>query len=571
MGVRKHAGCAGPCEEYALNPDGRFEGALGSVESMLEALDTGHAGLSRRDQREWQSLLQGVQKPSDPKSLADLAHAGDPGAAFMMGMFTGQRLSFHVEPGSSGSDDVTEDYVEGYTFGLPALKRTFNVKSTQQEAAEWYRVAAAGGCLPAMLLLADYLAEGKGVRQDSRTAYDYWYMASNQGVASARRQLAERSLLAKELRATYMSINNFVQQGRIQPGQAMRPGGPNLANLLLSACDGWLHSDAGGLAATSCLREDLQALSECRRRYRLSLSFTYGRRGTMGKATELANQGASGIRDVQNSQFLVGRGSLEDNGRDAAEDARIAAAVEAATSPEKLLEWRLAMAEAPPWEVVCTHSGNEGVDVMAGCSMCEAAAAERLKAVAARTFACSDHEPIASAGHVALYMDFTRGQVISETFKDYSRADVDAVLRALASSDDGRKLANAWFVAMDPNLFWPVVAYYGNVQRAFAQIRSPVWPAPRFHSVNSRQGVSAVASSPPSLDAAASNPFTSEVIGKYMRRCGNEKCYALKLKLQKCGGCRVRGYCGLACQKADWKQHKAECKKQGCKSASQGM
>jgi hypothetical protein len=32
-------------------------------------------------------------------------------------------------------------------------------------------------------------------------------------------------------------------------------------------------------------------------------------------------------------------------------------------------------------------------------------------------------------------------------------------------------------------------------------------------------------------------------------------------KLLACGGCRVMGYCSAECQKAHWKQHRAECKR----------
>ena len=39
--------------------------------------------------------------------------------------------------------------------------------------------------------------------------------------------------------------------------------------------------------------------------------------------------------------------------------------------------------------------------------------------------------------------------------------------------------------------------------------------------------------------------------------CGAD---ARSTKLQCCAACRVVSYCGKACQKADWKRHKAECK-----------
>lgn len=45
-------------------------------------------------------------------------------------------------------------------------------------------------------------------------------------------------------------------------------------------------------------------------------------------------------------------------------------------------------------------------------------------------------------------------------------------------------------------------------------------------------------------------------------------CFALKEKLDKCGGCKQKAYCSSGCQKLDWKWHRETCKKNAQSSSS---
>jgi hypothetical protein len=52
-------------------------------------------------------------------------------------------------------------------------------------------------------------------------------------------------------------------------------------------------------------------------------------------------------------------------------------------------------------------------------------------------------------------------------------------------------------------------------------------------------------------------PAGHEYVNVCANLCGAD---ARCAKLQCCAACRVVSYCGKACQKADWRRHKAECK-----------
>jgi hypothetical protein len=52
-------------------------------------------------------------------------------------------------------------------------------------------------------------------------------------------------------------------------------------------------------------------------------------------------------------------------------------------------------------------------------------------------------------------------------------------------------------------------------------------------------------------------PAGQEYVNVCANLCGAD---ARCAKLQNCAACRVVNYCGKACQKADWRRHKAECK-----------
>ena len=69
-------------------------------------------------------------------------------------------------------------------------------------------------------------------------------------------------------------------------------------------------------------------------------------------------------------------------------------------------------------------------------------------------------------GHAAIYTDPNTGEKVSETFKSYSRVEIEVALAAMAldTEDTGRSLtfAHPLFIASDPNLYYPCVWYHGS-------------------------------------------------------------------------------------------------------------
>ncbi|GAB4820516.1 hypothetical protein N2152v2_007562 [Parachlorella kessleri] len=63
---------------------------------------------------------------------------------------------------------------------------------------------------------------------------------------------------------------------------------------------------------------------------------------------------------------------------------------------------------------------------------------------------------------------------------------------------------------------------------------------------------------------------TKEAAERFMRgRCTNCGFSAAHLRL--CGGCQQVQYCSRSCQKADWAQHKSECKANEQRTKGQGV
>ncbi|CDZ67604.1 Putative peptidoglycan binding protein,Sel1 repeat protein [Neorhizobium galegae bv. orientalis] len=93
----------------------------------------------------------------EPKSLADAAAAGDPNALFEIGA--------------------------RFTDGK-------GVKSDLSEAANWYKLAADRGLVPAQYRLANLFEKGTGVSRDLTKAMTYYKQAADAGNASAMHNLA---------------------------------------------------------------------------------------------------------------------------------------------------------------------------------------------------------------------------------------------------------------------------------------------------------------------------------------------------------------------------------------------
>jgi hypothetical protein len=487
------------------------------------------------------AALATIPKEEGANQPEKLAKQGHPAAAFMCAMMAGQRISMTT----GGNTPMMGS--------LPNLDAS--VQQTEQQAVEWYRIAAKGGCLPAMTMLGDRLFEGRGCKKNGRLAFDLWYEAGRRGVRFAKRRVAaRRNILANEVEGNGRMLAQMADAGRLPRGTCLGLGGPNLGMLLLAASPAWCHSGSSPL-----LREGLASLFRCCEQHRITLRPSYGRRGTMGQATALANGGAKAEREAANLQFVLGSLPQRCDVTTAAAAARYdgKAARAAAMTPMN----------PSGFTIACIHMSSDDTDGT-NCPACRTDAMGRLWASVRALYATSETEPLDQRGRVAVYMT-EGGELKSETFKIYSKVEVLTVLAGLtaaamaspASQGGGmletRPVAHPLFMAQDPNLFWPVVSYFGSVREGLLAVKPGRMDAGTWFGrldLGEEQPL-------PETTAAERGQFSHDDAGAAMLMCGAEDCRVLCAKKPLlCGRCELRGYCSEKCQRADWKQHKLECR-----------
>ena len=143
-------------------------------------------------------------------------------------------------------------------------------------------------------------------------------------------------------------------------------------------------------------------------------------------------------------------------------------------------------------------------------------------------------------GHAAIYTDPTTGEKVSETFKSYSRVEIEVALAAMAldTEDTGRSLtfAHPLFIASDPNLYYPCVWYHGSVRAALEHVAPSVdWAA----RLGPRRGQARAPASRREYDFRG---------GPLQRRCGAVDCLRIECaescdgggedSFKKCSKCR---------------------------------
>ena len=171
-------------------------------------------------------------------------------------------------------------------------------------------------------------------------------------------------------------------------------------------------------------------------------------------------------------------------------------------------------------------------------------------------YSVSINETVPGYGYDARYFTVADGNMTLETFKQYSQPEICCVLQCLMSNPAD---LHPLHVAEDPNLYWPIIWFYGSVYTALLQccgekvIKTIYGKLCKYRSKKIPSGGPAV---PSSLTA-----FPSFAIGEMRMACGNEVCPSLDHsdKFLSCSSCKERYYCSPECQRADWKKHKPEC------------
>lgn len=105
------------------------------------------------------------------------------------------------------------------------------VLESQELAFKYFEKAAKLGHGIAMQSLATCFDDGVGVKPNRRRCNQWLWKSVLHGSAGAIELLACRCLLPLEIRANEGILQQSVQ--RMQPGQLLQLGGPNLAALLL--------------------------------------------------------------------------------------------------------------------------------------------------------------------------------------------------------------------------------------------------------------------------------------------------------------------------------------------------
>ena len=474
-----------------------------------------------------QAIKAGARK-QEVSEFIQLADKGNAACAYMAGSM--------LKLGMSGnfSVDATCDAT------------TKGVIHSEKWAYKYVKQAADAGIGIAMQSLADMYENGRGVRRDVRQAEDWLWCAALTGSNGAFERVDSMSVLTREIQAMNPQVGcggssqKLFQTLREQQAQSIMLSGPNLGSLLVSLHPSLLSrggtlpkfaSTYPGAAAPctstiSCIGlTQLQAVASVLHElteHGYTAVPTYGRRGTAPGSTAMANGDAKRIADRQ--CFSMPPLSVESD----------------QCSPEAWLE----LATQSEFKVLCGHSNKDNKLVCSGCLI---EAQERIAAVAKQAVVLSLHETLPNHGQLAIFRD-QAGRIKSETFKNYSRGEVEVVLAALVKS--GRpEIANPLFVAQDANFFWPVIWYHGSVHAAFKFVAPQLdWHA-RLKPFSDGQ-----------LQA---EPLLSVPPGTLLQRCGADSCTSLEpagaKTFQKCGKCKNRWYCSRACQTMDHEVHKHEC------------
>ncbi len=266
------------------------------------------------------------------------------------------------------------------------------------------------------------------------------------------------------------------------------------------------------------------------------IMFAYGRRGTAKAAT--AQTYGSAPRAIDNQIYVIPSFSACDESFNAIDYGR----------------WMNQTYTFPSIQIFCVHTekfGNRGPNALF-CPECKEDAIERLDAVARGSLALSIEEEISQRGHGAIYRK-ADGSVKMETWKYYSRGEAECALATIAASGMS-PYAAPFFIAQDPNFFYPLIADHGCIRAALEYVAPHIdWDV---HvgpiKYNEKEQVPVLPGFRP---------------GKYLRKCGNSFCSNLEDYKAKgflsCSACSRRYYCSKECQIADWSLHKFECKNSG--------
>ncbi|KAJ3043135.1 hypothetical protein HDV00_005751 [Rhizophlyctis rosea] len=511
-----------------------------------------------------------IEKMNSYKTPWDImiaAQSGDPDAMYMMGIFCSQRLQFGARPPgvSEGAGqeygDVTgskDSAIVG--SGLPAAARSAGVTEgdlvsafgdmtlahsraaaeSESRAFYWFRRAAEVGHIASMPSLAHRLKKGTGTPIDTRAARDWNARGMDLGCQISHDAFVEDSLLTREAAANayYFKAAPFSKKAPISPKLPML--NPHLHGLLLAVGGEKMQEEKfqSLFYRKHCLELE-RLLEEAKGTVSVGpvkLEFVACRAGSIKDHTDAAFTKGPPAQSSDSLTYRIGsfRGFSE---------------LVLYNDETYQRRWRNAM---PPYLNLCSHISDH--KPISSCALCLLDAKHRLLAISFGQYAMSTRETHPGCTYEVVWVNLTNGQAKRETFKGYCRKEVEFVLRELRRFGWG--YLHPYHIAMDPNLLWPIVYYYGSVRAAIEVIAPEVgWEAELGPvTMVGRHDM-------PRPEGEGVFLFGPEHEGQSFTRCAASGCGKLEVdkKFSLCGKCKRRRYCSRECQVGDWSSHKREC------------
>jgi len=489
-------------------------------------------------------VKEGMEKYKSLEDMERLAKSGDPFTAYMIGVSYSQRIA------CSAGGDSKKSPVPIY---MPEKYLEKSTTETDEIAMKWFQIAAEGGIANGMISLAHKIYSSNGLKTDSRFGF-YWLAKAIESGAELEPETMEllesKAMLINDISAVDESIKMQLQAPEIRhlfqgSGKQVPLVGPNLGALLLATryreIEKW-----GGKTYNGGIFYGFRKFSNLVRQInscKLVPQFVAGRGGSASGVTRLC---VPAERLVSNTKFRQGVRGTTDNGG--------LLDVEQVTKASKDAWYTT---ERSKYLMTCVHHGQFNFTPVGECSKCLAEAVKRTTGVAEGLYSISITETVPGYGYGARYYTVAEGNMVLETFKAYSQPEIGCVLQCLMSNPAD---LHPLHLAEDPNLYWPIIWFYGSVYTALLQsCGSKV--VKKIYGKLSKYRSNKISSGRPAIPTSLS-AFPSFAIGEMRIACGNEVCPNLdhSEKFLKCTGCRVRYYCSEQCQRSDWKKHKAECK-----------
>jgi len=452
--------------------------------------------------------------------------------------------------GDAERGDVTAAWMVGIgnQFGIVSndncpIARNPNAKDKgkvagESKAMKWFKKAAEGGHPQAMSDLGQMLLDS----DDLRTGYDWIDMAREAGCNDHYHQIVENCLLRNEVKVTLDSLLENLKQDIIRDGSGVTVQSPNLGTMLISyrlqflQNNNWKCSNGVPVINAPVLQK-LYNVIEARS---LDVEFIPGRGGSTNEVT-LQMLNLAPRRCPENIVYRFGNVKKDDGPlvdfyqrNNLRTDDSIIGKLENGTNIMQ----------------TCSHSN----EIPIYCGSCVIMGKYRVFAVAHDLYAISTTYAIIGYGYQVTYANSLDNTIIKETFKSYSKPEIKSVLSCLMNNPAD---VHVYHMAQDPNLYWPIVWYYGSVHAALERVGGQQLIRDVYHSNEIK---TAERNKREDIDENLAAAFP-EMPGNLGLICGNEECvkFGLLESFSKCGSCKNRRYCSEKCQRADWKIHKQEC------------